>query len=253
MKIVFLGTGTSQGVPAIACGCEVCMSKDPKDNRTRSSVLINTNGENLVIDTGPDFRQQVLREEVKSLSAVLYTHEHRDHVAGLDDIRPFNYIQKSPIDVYGEERIKKTLYKEFEYIFAERKYPGIPQVNFHVIKNYPFKVKETEVMPIRVQHYRLPVFGYRIGEFTYITDANYIAEEEKEKMYGTKYLVVNGLRQKKHMSHFSLDEAIDLVNEISPKRAYITHISHHMGLHDEVQKSLPYNVQLAYDGLSIEI
>ena len=181
MKITFLGTGTSQGVPVIACKCAACTSDDPRDNRMRSSVLVEDEGSGIVIDTGPDFRMQMLHGEVSRLDAILFTHEHRDHIAGLDDIRSYNFIQDRPMDAYGEERVLRALQHQFPYIFAERKYPGIPQMNFHAISTEPFSIGQLEIIPIRAMHYRLPVLGFRIGDFSYITDANYISEEEKEK------------------------------------------------------------------------
>jgi len=253
VKVTFLGSGTSQGVPVIACPCNVCQSFDPRDKRLRSSVLIETEGLTLVIDTGPDFREQMLRENAKSLDAILFTHEHKDHTAGLDDIRSFNYLKHKPIDVYAEERVVQSLKMEFAYVFAEKKYPGVPQIDIHVIDDHPFNIGPITVTPIRAMHYILPVLGFRIGDFTYITDTNYISEEEKEKIVGTKHLVISGLRKQKHLSHFSLGEAVALINEISPRRGYITHIGHQMGLYEEVQKELQPNIMLAYDGLVIEM
>lgn len=245
-----MGTGTSQGVPVIACDCSVCKSDDQRDKRLRTSVLIKTKDTSIVIDTGPDFRQQMLKASVNVLDAVIYTHEHRDHIAGLDDIRAFNFKQKSAMDVYAEERVIRALKYEFRYIFAENKYPGVPSVAIHRMENEPFFIKDLEIMPIRAMHYRLPVLGFRIADFAYITDANYISEEEKEKLFGVKYFVVNALRREKHISHFTLSEAIQLINELSPKRAYLTHISHQMGLHAELLKELPPHILPAYDGLS---
>lgn len=251
MEVTFIGTGTSQGVPVIACNCTVCKSFDNKDKRLRSSVWLKTDDTSLVIDTGPDFRYQMLRAQVKSLDAVLFTHEHRDHIAGLDDIRSFNYIQKEAMNVFCEERVFKALKSEFSYIFAEHKYPGIPQVNVNLIKSDPFKIKQLEVLPIRAMHMRLPVLGYRIENFAYVTDANYIPPEEIKKLYGVKVFVVNALRKEKHISHFCLDEALELIKKVNPEQAYLTHISHQMGLHEEVSKELPDNVFQAYDGLKI--
>jgi len=252
VKITFLGTGTSQGVPVIACPCQVCRSFDPRDKRLRSSVLIEENGLSIVIDTGPDFRTQMLREHVTNVDAILFTHEHKDHTAGLDDIRSFNYLKQRPMDVYAEETVIRSLKMEFAYVFAEKKYPGVPQIEVHAISTEPFMIRNLSIIPIRAIHYQLPVLGFRIGDFTYITDANYIPEEEKEKIAGTRYLVISGLRKQKHISHFSLGEAIELINEFSPKRGYITHISHQMGLYEEVSRELPPNIMLAYDGLKIE-
>ena len=253
MKITLLGTGTSQGVPVIACRCDTCISDAPKDKRLRSSVLIEEGDVTIVIDTGPDFRQQMLRAEVKKLDAIIFTHEHRDHIAGLDDIRAFNFILKKPMDVYAEERVIRSLKNEFPYIFAERKYPGIPQVNVHSIENQQFKINGLVVQPIRALHYRLPVLGYRIGDFAYITDANYIPPEEKEKLRDLKILVICALRVKDHISHFTLPQALEVIEEVKPEEAYLTHISHQLGLHDDVQKGLPDRVSLSYDGLELII
>ncbi len=206
----------------------------------------------MVIDTGPDFRQQMLRADVEKLDAVLFTHEHRDHIAGLDDIRAYNFILQQPMDVYAEERVFRALNYEFPYIFAEKKYPGVPQLNVNIINNFTFHINGIPILPIRVMHYRLPVLGYRIGQFAYITDANYISEEEMEKLIGVKYLVINALRKEKHISHFTLEQALQVIRQLSPKRAYLTHLSHQMGRHSEVQKELPPNVLLSYDELSFE-
>lgn len=251
MKITFLGTGTSQGVPVIACDCNICLSSDVKDKRLRTSVLLETDETTMVIDAGPDFRQQMLREHVTRLDAILLTHEHKDHIAGLDDVRAFNYKSKDAIDIYSEERVQKVLKKEYSYVFSEYQYPGIPKMRLNPISEQVFNVMSIKITPVRVFHYRLPVYGFRIGNFAYITDANYIPEESKEKLYGVKYLVINALRKEKHISHFSLREALDLIREISPKKAFITHISYQMGLHREVSKELPSGVMLAYDGLSM--
>jgi len=251
VKITFLGTGTSQGVPVIACDCNVCLSADPLDKRLRTSVLLETDENTLIIDAGPDFRQQMLREHVTKLDAILLTHEHKDHIAGLDDVRAFNYKSQDAIDIYSEERVQKVIKKEFSYVFSEYQYPGIPKMRLNPIPEHNFNIKNIPIIPVRVFHYRLPVYGFRIGNFAYITDANYVPEESKELLYGVKYLVINALRKEKHISHFSLREAIDFIREISPKKAFITHISHQMGLHAEVSKELPPEIMLAYDGLSL--
>jgi len=253
VKITFLGTGTSQGVPIIGCDCKVCKSKDPKDNRLRASILIETNRRTFILDTGPDFRYQMLRENKGDLDAVIYTHEHRDHIAGLDDVRPINFLKQKTIDLYGEERVLDALKQMMPYAFGDNKYPGVPELNLNTITNQPIDIKGETFIPIRAYHYKLPVLGFRIGDFTYITDANYIPEEEKEKIIGTKYLVINALRQKKHISHFSLNEACEIIREFSPRKGFITHIGHQMGLTAEVDKQLPENIQLSYDGLQIEV
>ncbi len=253
MKITFLGTGTSQGVPVIACNCKVCMSKNSKDKRLRSSVMIETQGNVFVIDAGPDFREQMLRAKVKNLDAVILTHAHKDHIAGLDDVRAFNYIQKKAIDVYAREDVHTAIKNEFSYAFAVYKHPGVPEIVLHSIENKPFKINHVKVNPIEVLHLGLKIFGYRIGDFTYITDANFISDEEIEKIKGSKVVVLNALRKRKHVSHFTLDEAVGILTLIKPERAYITHISHMMGLHEEVQNELPPFIKFAYDGLSIDL
>lgn len=250
MKITFLGTGTSQGVPVIACECETCVSQDFHDKRLRTSLLLETDDSVLLIDAGPDFRQQMLREHVTRLDSILLTHEHKDHIAGLDDVRAFNYKSQDAIDIYCEERVQKALRKEYSYVFSEFQYPGIPKMRLNLIPEHGFTIRGIKIIPIRVFHYRLPVYGFRFGNFAYITDANYIPEESKEKLFGVKHLVINALRKEKHISHFSLREAVSLIREISPKKSYITHISHQMGLHKEVSKELPPEIVLAYDGLS---
>ena len=250
MKIIFLGTGTSQGVPVIACECNTCLSSDQHDKRLRTSLLLETDKTTLLFDAGPDFRQQMLREHVTKLDSILLTHEHKDHIAGLDDVRAFNYKSQDAIDIYAEERVQKAIKKEYSYVFSEYQYPGIPKMRLNSIPDNSFNVKGIQIDPIRVFHYRLPVYGFRVGNFAYITDANYIPEESKEKLFGVKYLVINALRKEKHISHFSLREAIDFIREISPKKAFITHISHQMGLHAEVSKELPQGIILAYDGLT---
>ncbi len=253
MKVTFLGTGTSQGVPLIGCDCEVCQSTDEKDKRLRTSIMIENKGHVFVIDTGPDFRQQMLRENVKRLDAVIFTHEHRDHIAGLDDIRAFNFTMKQAIDVYADENVEKALRRSLWYIFAEDKYPGIPEVRMHTITQEPFIVGGTKFIPIEVFHHKLQVWGFRINDFTYITDANSISEKEKEKIKGSEVLVLNALRKEKHISHFSLDEAIKMIEELKPKTAYLTHISHQLGKHKDVEKELPLHIHLGYDGLKLEL
>lgn len=253
MKITFLGTGTSQGVPVIACNCIICQSEDRRDKRLRASLLLEAEDQNIVIDAGPDFRQQMLRAEVKQLDSILLTHEHKDHIGGMDDVRAFNYINKKPIDIYSDERVQRAVMREYPYVFSEHKYPGVPQMNLITIDDKPFQISNLHIIPVKVHHYRLPVYGFRINDFAYITDANYISEENKKKLKGVKYMVINALRKEKHLSHFNLREALDLINEISPRKGYITHISHQMGLHSEVSQELPANAELAYDGLVVDI
>ena len=253
MKITFLGTGTSQGVPVIACKCAGCMSDNERDKRLRSSILVELDELVLVVDTGPDFRRQMLSAGVGKLDGVLFTHEHRDHIAGLDDIRSFNFIQKSPMDLFAEERVLRALKSGFPYVFAEKKYPGIPQVMMHPITSDPFTVGTVEIMPIRMMHYRLPVLGFRIGDFAYLTDANYISDSEKEKLFGVKYLVVNALRRETHISHFTLSQAVSLISDLSPRMGYLTHISHQMGPSLDLEKELPPHIRPAYDGLVLEV
>ena len=253
MTITFLGTGTSQGVPVIACNCEVCTSPDPRDKRLRSSVLIEGEGKVIVIDSGPDFRYQMLRAKVKHLDAIVFTHEHKDHIAGMDDIRAFNYRQESAIDVYATMRVQEALKREFSYVFAEMKYPGIPEVNLKTIDLKPFSIGNILFRPVEVMHYKLPVLGFRIGDFTYITDAKTISETEKQKIKGTKILVINALQIEKHISHFTFVEAIAFAKEIGAEKTYFTHISHRLGRHESILGLLPKNITLAYDGLVLEV
>ena len=222
MKVTFLGTGTSQGVPMIGCECEVCQSTNKRDKRLRSSIWVKTDEVSFVVDTGPDFRYQMLRAEVKSLDAVVFTHEHKDHIAGLDDVRGFNYLQKRPMDIFATERVQIALKREFYYAFETEKYPGVPQLNLVTIDKEPFEVKGLVLQPIELMHYKMPVRGFRIGDFAYITDANYISQEEKNKLKGVKTLVINALRKIEHISHFSLPQALDIIEEINPDQAYLT-------------------------------
>lgn len=253
MNITFLGTGTSQGIPVIACDCEVCTSPDTRNNRLRTSVMVEWKGKVIVIDSGPDFRYQMLREHVKQLDALLFTHEHKDHIAGMDDIRAFNFKHDREIDVYAEARVQNALRNEFSYVFSGLDYPGLPRVVLHEIKGESFHVQGIDILPLRVMHYRLPVYGFRIGDFTYITDAKTISEEEKEKARGSKVLVLNALRREAHISHLTLQEAVALAQEIGAEMTYLTHLSHQMGLHEEVEKELPPNVRISYDGLRLVI
>ena len=253
MKVTFLGTGTSQGVPLIGCECEVCQSPDPKDKRLRSSIMIENNERTFVIDSGPDFRQQMLREKVKNLDAVIFTHEHKDHIAGLDDVRAFNYLNGKEMDVYASLRVQEALKREFAYVFSGVEYPGIPKIKLHTISDIPFETHGTWFTPVEVLHMHLPVLGFRSGDFTYITDANFISDKEKEKIKGSKVIVLNALRKLKHVSHYSLDEAVELLKVLAPERAYLVHISHQLGKHKELEKELPSFIHCAYDGLKIEV
>jgi phosphoribosyl 1,2-cyclic phosphate phosphodiesterase len=253
VKVTFLGTGTSQGVPPIGCESPVCLSANPKDKRLRCSVHIEVAGLSLLIDAGPDFRYQLLRAGIKRLDAVLFTHEHRDHTAGLDDVRPFNYLQSGAVQVYLQQRVLDAFQFQYHYIFTEKRYPGIPEIDFHIIENKPFFIAGVPITPIEVLHYKLPVFGFRIGNFTYITDANFIAETEKEKIKGSEIFVLNALRREAHISHFTLDEAVAVAGEVNARETYFVHMSHQIGFHDEVNAELPEGIALAYDGLVLEL
>lgn len=253
MKVTFLGTGTSQGVPILCCECAVCRSQDPRDKRLRSSILVQSSQANIVIDSGPDFRQQLLRKGLKTLDAVVFTHEHKDHIAGLDEVKAFNFFNHMRMPVYASERVQQAIRREFAYIFADEKYPGVPEIDLYTVRDEPFIIREIGFTPIEVMHYKLPVKGYRIKDFTYITDANYIAPEEKDKIRGSKVIVLNALRREEHISHYTLGEAVSLLEELAPEKAYLTHLSHQMGLHEAVSKELPGFIEIAYDGLEIEI
>ncbi len=253
MRLTFLGTGTSQGIPVIGSKHPVCLSKDSKDKRLRTSAYLEVEGKNMVFDTGPDFRQQMLNNNISKLDAVLFTHEHRDHTAGFDDIRPFNFMQKRDMPVYCSSRVAEALRRDYAYVFEANKYPGAPGAVIHEIENKPFQVDGIQVVPVEVMHMKLPVFGFRVNDLTYITDAKTISDKEKEKIKGSKVLILNCLRIEEHYSHFNLKEALELVEEVKPERAFFTHISHLLGFHEEVSKQLPNHVKLAYDGLQIEI
>jgi len=252
MKITFLGTGTSQGIPVIGSNHPVCLSKNPKDKRLRSSVCIEINNTVLVVDCGPDFRQQMLRENIQKIDALLFTHEHSDHTAGLDDVRPF-FFKQGEFTVYADERVQKSLKQQFAYIFeTENKYPGTPDLTLKLIeKKADFKVNDIVITPISVLHGKLPIFGFRIQNVAYLTDVKTIAASEIEKLQGLDVLVVNALREEEHHSHFSLAEALAFIKKVNPKKAYLTHMSHVLGFHEEVQKSLPKNVFLAFDTLTL--
>ena len=252
MKLTFLGTGTSQGIPVIACHCSVCASSDSKDQRLRSAVLIESKNTTVVIDTGPDFRQQMLVNNVQNLDAVVYTHEHKDHVAGMDDVRAFNFKFKRDMPVYASKSVQKALKNEFHYVFGST-YPGVPQIFFHTIHSESkFKIGDIPFEVIEVMHHKLKVFAYRIKDLVYITDANSIDDKQLEKIKGCKILIINGLRKEKHISHFNLQQAIDLSKSLQVEQTFLTHISHLMGKHQEVNSELESNVQLAFDGLTID-
>jgi len=253
LRITFLGTGTSMGVPVIGCECETCRSTDKRDKRLRTSILVQDEKSNIVIDSGPDFRCQMLRCGIKHLTALVFTHEHKDHTAGMDDVRAFNFIQSKPVEVYASERVEEALRREFHYAFAESKYPGVPEIRFHRIGTEPFAIEGMTFVPIEVMHHRMSVLGFRIGDFTYITDANHIPESQWKLLKGTKVLVLNALRKTTHISHFTLDEAIEIAQRLGAKSTYITHISHQMGRHADVSAELPAGVELAYDGLQITV
>ena len=253
MKLTILGSGTSQGVPVIACECAVCRSTDRHDKRLRCSAMLEINGQNILIDAGPDFRYQMLRAGVKDLRAILLTHEHKDHIGGLDDVRAFNWVKNGAVDVYANLRTKEIVLKDYSYAFSENKYPGVPEINLHTVGEEPFYIDDTEFVPIQVMHYKLPVLGYRTGNFAYLTDANYISETSMKKLAGVEYLVINALRKEPHLSHFTLAQALEVTKELGVKHAWLTHIGHQMGLAAEVSRELPSNVSLSYDTLQVEI
>ena len=253
LKIIFLGTGTSSGVPMVACNCHVCTSPDPKDNRLRTSILVQSANTTIVVDPTPDFRYQMLREKVKKIDAVLITHPHKDHIAGIDDTRPFQFFSEKPTEIYGSEMSLEGIIKEIPYAFQDLKYPGLPKLKLQEISSEVFTIGDIEITPILVWHYKMPVHGFRFGKFTYITDANRIDDSEKEKMKGSKMLVLNALRNEPHISHFTLSEAVDLVEELNIPNAFFTHISHQLGFHAEVNKYLRPGIALAYDGLKIKV
>lgn len=254
MKVTFLGTGTSQGIPLIGCQCPVCRSTNEKDKRLRSALLIETATTTVVIDSGPDFRQQLLRAGVRKLDGLVFTHSHKDHIAGMDDIRAFNYLQGKAIDLFASTETQHIIRNEFPYVFSDVDYPGIPKVTLHTIDKYrTFSIGDIDFTPVEVYHYKMPVLGFRFNGFTYITDANFIADEEMEKILGSDILVLNALRREQHISHFTLSQAIEVATRIGAPQTYFTHISHQLGLHDDVGKELPSGINLAFDTLSIEI
>ena len=253
MKITFLGTGTSQGIPVIACECEVCKSGDVRDKRLRSSILIEKDDVRFVVDCGPDFRQQMLRENIRSIDAILITHGHKDHLGGLDDVRAFNYINRQPAEVYATSEVQRIIKLEFSYAFDSNPYPGVPEIVLHRLTNKPFVIRDQKIIPVRALHYNDDkfVFGFRIDDFTYITDAVNISEKEKNKIRGSKVIVLNALRKQKHYSHFNLEEALTLMHELRPEQGFLTHISHQMGTYEAVSAELPRFVRLAFDGLTV--
>lgn len=253
MEVTFLGTGTSGGVPLIGCQCEVCKSNDARDKRLRTSILIQQDGLNIVLDCGPDFRQQMLQADVRKLDGILMTHAHKDHTAGFDDIRAFNFMQKKAIDVYCTDETEQSIKEQFSYAFSETDYPYLPKMNFIRIQNSEFNIQHLKIQPIEVMHATMSVFGYRFGDFTYITDAKTIAKEERDKIRGTKILVVNALRPENHYSHFTINEALELVNDVKPELTYLLHMSHQFGLHEAMEKKFPAHIRVAYDGLKISL
>ena len=253
MKITFLGTGTSQGVPVIGCSCEVCLSKHSEDKRLRTSVLIESIDTTVVIDTGPDFRQQMLKENVQKLDAVVFTHEHKDHIAGMDDVRAFNFKFKKDMPIYATERVQEALKREYHYIFSSFQYPGIPKVQLHTIDaESKFSIGDIPFQSIELMHHKMKVLGFRINDLVYITDVNYIDNKQLQKIIGCKTLIVSALRKEKHISHFTLDEAVELSQKVGAESTYLTHISHLMGNHHSVNDELAQHIKLAYDGLSID-
>lgn len=257
-SITFLGTGTSQGIPVISCKCNVCTSSDPKDKRLRTSALIRYQDHTFLIDAGPDFRQQMLREDIRKLDAILLTHQHKDHTGGLDDVRAFNYCEETlyqvctPFPIYCEPRVKDSLELEYPYVFADTKYPGIPAFDIHLIDDKPFEIGDVKITPIRALHYKLPVLGFRFGALAYITDANNIPEREYEKLQDLDILVLSTVRIGKHISHFSLQEAIDVAQRIGARRTFLTHLSHQLPIYEELKTMLPDGIEPAWDGLNIE-
>ena len=250
LKLTFLGTGTSQGVPMIGCDCKVCRSEDSRDRRLRSAVMVEDGTTRVVIDSGPDFRYQMLREGVKAIDAILLTHQHTDHIIGLDDVRAFNYFCKKRIEVYATEAVQEVVRKNFDYAFSEKPYPGAPQITLHTIDQEPFKVGTLDIVPIRGKHFTLPVTGYRIGGIAYLTDFNHISDEELAKLEGVEVLIINALRHTRHISHFSLPEAEEIARRVGAPKTYFTHISHQLGLHAEEEPLLPEGMSLAYDTLT---
>ena len=251
-KLTFLGTGTSQGVPMIGCGCEVCLSKDPRDQRLRSSVLVEHEGLTILVDAGPDFRQQMLHAGVSHLDAIILTHNHKDHTGGLDDIRAFNYLEKKASQIYCEKYVEDSLRMEYSYAFEEIKYPGAPEWDVHIIDEKPFSINGVEIIPIRGMHYKLPVLGFRFGNIAYCTDMNHIPEEEFSKLMGLDHFIINTVRYGKHISHFSLEEAVAIAQKVGAKHSWLTHLSHQLPCYIDLASELPEGISPAYDGLVIQ-
>ncbi len=252
-KCILLGTGTSQGVPIIGCKCDVCLSQDKKDKRLRTSALLQIDQTNIVIDVGPDFRQQMLINKIEKLDAVLITHQHNDHVIGLDDVRPFNFMQECSMPIYASTEVINDIQYRFDYAFASDKYPGAPSFETYEIHNLPFEVQGISILPVDYMHGLLPVKGFRVNDFAYITDIKSISQNESDKLRGLSNLVVSALHHTQHHSHFNLEEALDLIAQLKPKQAYLTHLSHRMGLHEDISEVLPANVGVGFDGLEILI
>lgn len=253
MKITFLGTGTSQGVPVIGCPCAVCNSQDPRDIRLRSSALITVGSKNILIDAGPDLRQQLLNNKITQVDAILMTHEHKDNTGGLDDVRPLNFMIQKVMQIYGLQRVLNVIRKDYDYAFKKNKYPGSPEFQLNIIKDEEFTIDDLLIEPISIRHLTLPILGYKINNMAYITDASFIAPSEISKLKDIDLLVINALRHKEHYSHFNLTQALQVINEINPKRAYLTHISHEMGQYIDIAPTLPDHIFMAYDGLEVEI
>ena len=251
-KLTFLGTGTSQGIPMIGCGCKVCSSEDRKDKRLRSSVYVEYEDLKLLVDAGPDFRQQMLREGITGVDAILLTHNHKDHTGGLDDIRAFNYIEKKATDIYCEDYVQESLKNEYSYAFAEHRYPGAPEWNIHIIDDRPFTINGTTIIPIRGRHYKLPVLGYRFGDIAYCTDMNHIPDEEFNKLQGLKHFIINCVRRGHHISHFTLESAISIAERVGAHHTWLTHLSHQLPCHSDLEIELPAGIEPAYDGLTLD-